>query len=94
MLQEYFGISLDEMDVAADRDLHYLESTDCYYIIGGGASDVMDFKAHAIETNANGTITVYYTANWDDTEYMMTLVWHGDGYRIVSNVTRPNEIIP
>ena len=94
VLQEYFGITLDEFDVAADRDLHYLESTDCYYIIGGGASCVMDFKAHAIETNANGTITVYYTANWDDIEYMLTLVWNGEGYRILSNEIRPLEVLP
>jgi hypothetical protein len=54
---------------------------------------VENFHAKDIEINANGTITVYYTANWG-TEYRMTLVWHGEGYRILSNEIRPLEVLP
>jgi hypothetical protein len=36
---------------------------------------------------------VYYTADWG-TEYRMTLVWHGEGYRILSNEIRPLEVLP
>lgn len=86
VLQAYFGITLDEIDVAADNDLHYLESTDCYYIVGGGASGAMDFKASSFEILQDGSICVYYTANWEETLYAVTLMPTDDDYRILSNV--------
>jgi maltose-binding protein MalE len=85
VLQEYFGITLEDIDEAGFKDLHYLESTNCYYIIGGGASGIMDFKALSVETLHDGSICVYYTANWDDAVYAFTLTATDNGYRIASN---------
>ena len=86
VMQYYFGITLDAVDTAGFDDMDYLESTNCYYIIGGGASATMDFNTTSVETLEDGTIRVYYTANYEDTVYVVTLMPYGDGYRILSNV--------
>lgn len=86
VLQEYFGVTLDEIDVASDKDLHHLESTDCYYIIGGGASAFKGFQALSFETLYDGSICVYYIADWEDTVYAVTIFPTDDGYRIISNL--------
>ncbi len=92
VLQTCFGITLEDIDEAGFKDLVYLESTNCYYIIGGGASVTMDFQAQSIEVLYDGSICVYYTANGDDTVYALTLVWKGDGYKIRSNMRVPIQI--
>ena len=86
VLQDYFGITLDDIDDAGFAGQLYLESTDCYYIIGGGAAVVKEFNAVSVEYMDDGSIRVYYTANWTNTVYVVTLMPHGDGYRILSNV--------
>lgn len=86
VLQEYFGITLEDIDEAGFKDLHYLESTNSYYIIGGGASVTMGFRALSVQTMEDGSICVSYTANWEDTVYVVTLMPQGDGYQILSNV--------
>lgn len=86
VLQDYFGITLDAVDAAGFDDMDYLESANCYYIIGGGTSVTMDFNALSVETLEDGTIRVHYTANYENTVYVVTLMPHGDGYRILSNV--------
>lgn len=93
VLMDLFGITLEDVDDAGFKNLVYLESTGCYYHMVTDFACVENFKAKDIEINANGTITVYYTANWG-TEYRMTLVWHGEGYRILSNEIRPLEVLP
>ena len=92
VLQTCFGITLEDIDEAGFKDLHYLETTNCYYIIGGGASGTEDFQAQSIEVLHDGSICVYYTANEDDTVYALTLVWKGDGYKIHSNMRVPIQI--
>ncbi len=86
VLQDYFGITLDAVDSAGFTDMDYLESANCYYIIGGGASATMDFNATSVETLEDGTIRVYYTADWETTVRCVTLQPSGDGYMILSNV--------
>lgn len=86
VLQAYFGITLDAVDAAGFDDMVYLESTNCYYIIGGGVEAAMDFNATAVETLEDGTIRVCYTANWETTLHCVTLQPSGDGYKILSNV--------
>ena len=89
VLQDYFGITLDDIDDAGFAGQLYLESTDCYYIIGGGAAGVMEFNALAVEYLEDGTIRLTYTQDcWrgEATMYVVTLMPHGDGYRILSNV--------
>jgi hypothetical protein len=93
VLLDLFGITLEDVDEAGFKNLVYLESTGCYYHMVTDFACVENFQAKDIEINANGTITVYYTADWG-TEYRMTLVWHGEGYRILSNVIRPLEVLP
>ncbi len=93
VLQDYFGITLDEVDAAGFEELDYLESTNCYYIIGGGASGVMDFNALAVETLEDGSIRVTYKqfTGSDDEIYVVTLMPYGDGYRILSNTAQPDS---
>ena len=86
LLMDYFAITLDEIEDAGFAELLYLQSVDCYYIIGGGASCTMDFNAISVETLEDGLICVYYTANYEDTVYVVTLMPYGDGYRILSNL--------
>ncbi len=88
VLQDTFGITLDEIDVAGFEELNYLESTNCYYIVGGGASGAMDFNALDVETMEDGTIRVTYTqfTGSEDEMFVVTLLPHGDGYRILSNI--------
>lgn len=93
VLMDLFGITLEDVDDAGFKNLVYLESTGCYYHMVTDFACVENFQAKDIEINANGTISVYYTANWG-TEYKMTLVWHGEGYRILSNEICPLEVLP
>ena len=88
ILQQYFGITLDDVDDAGFEGLHYLESTDCYYIIGGDENIVMEFNALAIEYLGDGTVRVTYTQDdWrgDATMYEMILKFGAFGYYILSN---------
>ena len=89
VLRDCFGITLDKIDKAGFEGLIYLERTDCYYIIGDGASCVLDFNALSVETMEDGAICVYYMkydVYDEDAVYVVTLVPDGDDYKICSNV--------
>ena len=61
VLTELFGITLEDVEDAGFYDMNYLESTNCYYIVGNGASGAMDFNALAVKMLDDGTIRVSYT---------------------------------
>lgn len=86
VLQEYFGITLEDMEDVAFEDVVYLESTNCYYHMVTDAWVTVNFNAVSVENLEDGTIRVTYTANFDDTVFAVTVKPHGDGYRILSNV--------
>ena len=46
----------------------------------------MEFNAVAVEYMDDGSVRVYYTADWDSTVRCVTLMPHGDSYRILSNL--------
>ena len=87
VLVELFDITLEDMEDVAFEDVVYLESTNCYYHMVTDALFVEDFNAIAVENLDDGTIRVYYTQDdWSNEIYVVTLMPHGDGYRILSNI--------
>ena len=86
VLADLFGITLENVDDSGFENLVYLESTNCYYHMVTDALRLEDFNALSVENKEDGSIRVYYTANWEDTVYVVTLMPHGDGYKILSNV--------
>ena len=85
VLQEIFGITLEEMDASAFDGLAYLEDTDCYYFMTTGARGTEDFTVTASEALEDGTIRIHYTAAFTE-EHIVTLRPTADGYLIVSNL--------
>lgn len=86
VLTDLFGITLEDVDAAGFENLVYLESTNCYYMMHTDALAAENLNAISVETVEDGSIRVYYTANLEDTVYVVTLMPNGDGYRILSNV--------
>ncbi len=86
VLTDLFGITLEDVEAAGFENLVYLESTNCYYMMHTDALFTADFNAVAVETQEDGSVCVYYTANSEDTVYVVTLMPNGDGYPILSNV--------
>ena len=87
VLQELFGITLEDMEDVAFADVVYLESTNCYYHMVTDFRCVENFNAIAVEYLDDGTIRVKYTQDEQlDEVYAVTLMPYGDGYRILSNV--------
>ncbi len=89
VLTELFGITLEDVEDAGFYDMNYLESTNCYYIVGNGASGAMDFNALAVKMLDDGTIRVSYTqfTGSEDEMFVVTLLPYGDGYRVLSNLS-------
>ena len=86
VLTDLFGITLEDVDEAGFEDLVYLESTNCYYHMVTDALWTEDFEALSVENMEDGSIRVYYTADGESTVRCVTVMPHGDGYRILSNV--------
>ena len=86
VLTQLFGITLADLDDSLVSGLPYLERTDCYYLLGGGSAGAMEFNAVAVEYMDDGSVRVYYTADWDSTVRCVTLMPYGDSYRILSNL--------
>ena len=94
VLTDLFGITLEDVDTKGS--LGYLEKTNCYYIIGGGAGGVMNFNALSVEHLEDGTIRLTYTQDcWrgDATLYVVTLMPHGDSYWILSNRVQSASVL-
>lgn len=68
MLHDYFGISIE--DVTVPEEWSYFEETDSYYYIRSDAYGVNGYTVTDVQTNDNGLIYVYWTANFiRDTRY-------------------------
>lgn len=85
VLQEYFGITLDDVDETGFNGLTFLESTNCYYFMATDAMIVEYFNATTVENREDGSIRVTYTTGANSTVFVVTLMPNGDGYRIQSN---------
>ncbi len=84
VLTEYFGITLADMEPEAFGGLVYLESTNCYYHSTSGWLGVENFEALSVQRMDDGRILVQYP--YMNEEYVVTLMPHGDGYQVLSNV--------
>ncbi len=88
VLQQYYGITLEDLSDGSFAKLTYLESTGNYYYNGGGAYVVINFKAIDMETKDDGTIALFYTGESiypSDVVYEVGLKPNGDGYQILYN---------
>ena len=84
VLQDYFGISLEDIPAEGFSRMTYLESTDCWYFMITGYYGVERPQVLAVETLENGTVHVRYEADyWGVVDLMLQP--NGDGYRILSN---------
>lgn len=90
VLQNVFGLTLDDMNMVGGH-LNYLESTNCYYRLGGGSWYVGKICIVGTKTLDNGNVEVYYTRGYksDPAEHsergVVTLKPVGDSYHILSN---------
>ena len=90
VLQNVFGLTLDDMNMVGGH-LNYLESTNCYYRLGGGSWYVGKICIVGTKTLDNGNVEVYYTQGYksDPAEHsergVVTLKPVGDCYHILSN---------
>lgn len=89
LLNEMFGISLDDMNDRAFSSMHYLESTDSYYYFSGGSKTADLVSVVGTRTLENGNIEVYYLIGQPDSmdrdRAVVTLKPNGDGYLFISN---------
>ena len=96
VLNDYFGLTPD--DVTIPEEWSYFEETDSYYYIRSDGYGVNGFTVTGVQTDENGLIYVYWTANYiRDTRYeemtfinepkmVMVLEERQDGgYLILSN---------
>ena len=84
ILEECFGITLEDLDPASFNGLAYLESTNCYYFKASAPNGIENFKAYNVEKQSDGTIDVYYNISYMG-DYVVTVKPYGDSYRILSN---------
>ena len=90
VLQTVFGLTLDDMNMVGGH-LNYLESTNCYYRLGGGSWYVGKICIVGTKTLDNGNVEVYYTQGYksDPVEHsqrgVVTVKPVGDSYHILSN---------
>lgn len=85
VLEEYFGITLEDIPEEGFSGLTYLESTGCWYFMTTGWLGVEKLQVLTVETLENGVIHVCYDADYWGV-YDLMLRPHGDGYRVLSNV--------
>ena len=86
ILEQYFGISLDETTGNGIDWLTYLEDTDCYYTMHSSTNAISPeiTAAYLLE---DGTIAMYYTESRIIGNSLAILKPVGDGYQILSNKT-------
>lgn len=85
VLQEFWGLQLSDFDLSKSS-LYYVESKDCYYLSHTDAAGFVDIQFENLVKAEDGTITVDYTASY--LKGTLTLVPHGDSYRVVANKER------
>lgn len=84
VLQQYFGLTLDETDGVGLDEMAYFEKTDCYYWSISDVRYTLEFEITSACRTAEGNIVFCYSI--PHREYMMTIKPVGDGYHILSNI--------
>ena len=82
VLQAVFGLALDDINVGS---LKYLESTNCYYIVGGGSKSLGEIHIVGTKRLDTGNIELYYQTTDPAYKGVAILKPAEDGYHIVSN---------
>lgn len=90
VLQEYFGLTLDQTNEKGLELLTYNEDTDCYYQSHGDCHYIT-VKPTGAYVQKDGSVKLYYQQtgtgmDTDFTKWVATLQPVEDGYRFVSNV--------
>lgn len=62
VLVDYFGVTLEDLDIP--EEWTYYEETDSYYVIRSDGYGVTGFTVTDVQTDENGLIYVYWTANY------------------------------
>lgn len=85
VLQEYFGITLNETNKVKLHWFDYWEETNCYYHTH---TDTLaaQIEIERVENQPDGTICVYYHRDYPEGNMVVTVRPNGDGYRILSNL--------
>lgn len=88
VLQQYYGIRLDELDAACFEGLAYMESTGCYYYATGDVNAVEShyINAYRTQTLSDGSLRVYYYLDYTHYEpWVVTLRQNDRDWVILSN---------
>ena len=85
VLQEYFGITLNETNKVKLHWFKYWEETNCYYHSHTDTL-VAQIEIERVENQPDGTICVYYHRNYPESDMVVTVRPNGDGYQILSNL--------
>lgn len=94
VLQEMFGITLEQTNQVGLDQLVYLEETDCYYHAVSG-SHYADITVNRVEHREDGTILVHYTRNgYPAASMAVALKPNGDQYQILSNLPEVEYMDP
>lgn len=86
VLEEYFGISLADMDENSFSGLTEIRLIGWYSCVANDFEVTEDFAAHGYETLENGDIMLFYTSANSKSLCAVTLRPNGDGYLILSNM--------
>jgi len=84
VLQQYFGLTLDETEGVGLENMAYFPETDCYYWSVSDVRYTLGFEITQACRTAEGNIVFYYNIPYR--EYRMTIKPVGDGYHILSNI--------
>lgn len=85
VLQEYFGITLNETNKVKLHWFKYWEETNCYYH-SHTDSRIAQIEIERVENQPDGTICVYYHRDYPEADMVVTVKPNGDGYQILSNL--------
>lgn len=89
VLQEYFGVSLVQLEEGCFEGLAYLANTDCYYMMHTDALGAEGVRIKAITELADGTIQLTYTKNQAESEFAVVVRSIDGGFQMVSNQPNP-----
>ena len=90
VLQQYFGISLEQTDGIGLENFIYWEDGDCYYH-SHTDTNLGFIELNKVEMFENGSLRITYT-NESDQICVVTLVKSGNGWRIISNLEAEKPI--
>ena len=84
VLQQYFGLTLEETNKIGMDNFVYWDLTDCYYSVDGFLELLLTVTD--VKHLEDGNVQVFYDGN-QGLPHVVTLKPNGDGYMILSNMT-------